>query len=61
MRPAWPPSATELSRIRPGLAVEDGDDLVVASDPALAGQRLPARIARPTTTTASPWPWRWPA
>ena len=36
--------ATELSRIRPGLAVEDGDDLVVASDPKLAGQTLPARI-----------------
>ena len=36
--------ATELSRIRSGLAVEDGDDLVVASDPALAGQSLPARI-----------------
>jgi len=36
--------AAELSRIRPGLATEEGDDLVVASDPALAGQRLPARI-----------------
>lgn len=36
--------ATELSRIRPGLAIEEGDDLVVASDPGLAGQRLPARI-----------------
>jgi 3-phosphoshikimate 1-carboxyvinyltransferase len=28
--------AAELSRIRPGLATEDGDDLVVAGDPALA-------------------------
>ena len=36
--------ATELSRIRPGLATEDGDDLLVASDPKLAGQTLPARI-----------------
>ena len=36
--------ATELSRIRPGLGREDGDDLIVASDPGLAGQRLPARI-----------------
>ena len=36
--------ATELSRIRPGLAREDGDDLIVASDPALAGQTLSARI-----------------
>jgi 3-phosphoshikimate 1-carboxyvinyltransferase len=36
--------ATELSRIRPGLAVEEGDDLLVASDPGLAGQSLPTRI-----------------
>ncbi len=36
--------ATELSRIRPGLGREDGDDLIVASDPALAGLALPARI-----------------
>ncbi len=36
--------ATELSRIRPGLAHEEGDDLVVSSDPALTGQTLPARI-----------------
>ena len=36
--------STELDRIRPGLAHEEGDDLVVASDPGLAGQRLPARI-----------------
>jgi 3-phosphoshikimate 1-carboxyvinyltransferase len=33
-----------LSRIRPGLGVEEGDDLLVASDPALAGQTLPAEI-----------------
>jgi 3-phosphoshikimate 1-carboxyvinyltransferase len=36
--------ATELNRIRSGLAREDGDELVVASDPKLAGQTLPARI-----------------
>ncbi len=36
--------STELSRIRPGLAREEGDDLVVASDPALAGQVLPTEI-----------------
>jgi len=36
--------ASELSRIRPGLAHQQGDDLVVASDPRLAGQSLPARI-----------------
>ncbi|NNU79537.1 3-phosphoshikimate 1-carboxyvinyltransferase [Halovulum dunhuangense] len=36
--------ATELNRIRPGLAEEQGDDLLVHSDPTLAGQRLPARI-----------------
>jgi 3-phosphoshikimate 1-carboxyvinyltransferase len=33
-----------LNAIRPGLAVEDGDDLVVAADPALAGQRRAAAI-----------------
>jgi 3-phosphoshikimate 1-carboxyvinyltransferase len=33
-----------LSRIREGLGVEDGDDLLVAADPSLAGQRRPARI-----------------
>lgn len=33
-----------LNRIRPGLAVEEGDDLCVASDPALAGQTVDARI-----------------
>lgn len=36
--------ASELSRIRPGLAHEEGDDLVVSSDPTLAGQVLPTRI-----------------
>lgn len=36
--------ATELARIRPGLAYEDGDDLVVMGDPSLAGQILPTRI-----------------
>lgn len=36
--------ATELSRIVPGLGREDGDDLVIASDPALAGQERPCRI-----------------
>lgn len=36
--------STELSRIRPGLAVEEGDDLLVASDPGLVGATLPARI-----------------
>lgn len=36
--------STELSRIRPDLAWEEGDDLIVASDPALAGQTLPTRI-----------------
>jgi len=36
--------ATELSRIRPGLGYEEGDDLTVASDPKLAGQTLPTHI-----------------
>lgn len=36
--------AEGLSRILPGLGREDGDDLVVASDPALAGRTLPASI-----------------
>lgn len=36
--------AAELSRIAPGLGREDGDDLVVAADPALAGAARPARI-----------------
>jgi len=37
--------ATELSRVRPGLAVEDGDDLVIASDPALPSPEAPVRLA----------------
>lgn len=36
--------AVELNRVRAGLAEEDGDDLIVRSDPKLAGQSLPARI-----------------
>lgn len=36
--------AAELSRIAPGLGREDGDDLVVASDPALSGTTRPTRI-----------------
>jgi 3-phosphoshikimate 1-carboxyvinyltransferase len=36
--------STELSRIRPGLGVEDGDNLIVTGDPALAGRTLPTRI-----------------
>ncbi|MBN9526046.1 MAG: 3-phosphoshikimate 1-carboxyvinyltransferase [Alphaproteobacteria bacterium] len=36
--------ATELSRIRPGLGIEDGDDLIVTADRTLAGQSLPTRI-----------------
>ena len=33
-----------LNNIREGLATEEGDDLLVASDPSLAGQTLPADI-----------------
>jgi 3-phosphoshikimate 1-carboxyvinyltransferase len=36
--------STELNRIRPGLAREEGDDLVVNADPGLAGQTLPTRV-----------------
>lgn len=36
--------ATELNRIRPGLAREEGDDLVVMADWALSGQTLPTSI-----------------
>ncbi|MET0293831.1 MAG: 3-phosphoshikimate 1-carboxyvinyltransferase [Phenylobacterium sp.] len=36
--------AQGLARIRPGLAREEGDDLVVEGDPALAGRSAPARI-----------------
>ena len=33
-----------LNAIREGLATEEGDDLIVAADPSLAGQTLPAAI-----------------
>ncbi|WDZ77398.1 3-phosphoshikimate 1-carboxyvinyltransferase [Ensifer adhaerens] len=33
-----------LTAIRPGLAHEEGDDLIVSSDPGLVGQTLPASI-----------------
>ena len=36
--------STELSRLKPGLAVEDGDDLVVTGDPGLFGRRAPVEI-----------------
>ena len=36
--------STGLNNIREGLATEEGDDLIVSSDPALAGQTLPAEI-----------------
>ena len=36
--------ANGLSRIMPGLGREEGDDLIVASDPTLAGRTLPASI-----------------
>lgn len=36
--------STGLNTIRDGLATEEGDDLLVASDPKLADQTLPARI-----------------
>lgn len=36
--------ATELSRFKPGLAVEDGDDLLVTGDPSLPGRRIPVSI-----------------
>jgi 3-phosphoshikimate 1-carboxyvinyltransferase len=36
--------ATELSRIVPGLGTEDGDDLIVAGNPVLAGRVLPTQI-----------------
>jgi 3-phosphoshikimate 1-carboxyvinyltransferase len=35
--------AEGLSRISPGLGREEGDDLLVASDPSLSGRTLPAR------------------
>ncbi|MBT9384546.1 3-phosphoshikimate 1-carboxyvinyltransferase [Pseudooceanicola sp. CBS1P-1] len=36
--------SAELNRILPGLAREEGDDLIVAGNPAYAGQSLPAEI-----------------
>ena len=36
--------STGLNNIREGLAKEEGDDLLVFSDPSLAGQSLPANI-----------------
>jgi 3-phosphoshikimate 1-carboxyvinyltransferase len=36
--------STGLNNIREGLAKEEGDDLLVFSDPSLAGQSLPAKI-----------------
>jgi 3-phosphoshikimate 1-carboxyvinyltransferase len=36
--------STELNRIVPGLAREEGDDLIVNSDPTLSGKHLPAEI-----------------
>ncbi|OLP45899.1 3-phosphoshikimate 1-carboxyvinyltransferase [Rhizobium oryziradicis] len=36
--------STGLNNIREGLASEEGDDLIVASDPSLIGQTLPASI-----------------
>jgi len=36
--------STELNRIKPGLAREEGDDLVVMADWALSGQHRPTRI-----------------
>ncbi|UJW76262.1 3-phosphoshikimate 1-carboxyvinyltransferase [Rhizobium sp. SL42] len=36
--------STGLNNIREGLASEEGDDLIVSSDPSLAGQSLPADI-----------------
>ncbi len=36
--------AAQLSRVGPGLAVEDGDDLVVRGDPALPSPAAPVRL-----------------
>ncbi|HBF30637.1 3-phosphoshikimate 1-carboxyvinyltransferase [Rhizobium sp.] len=36
--------STGLNNIRAGLATEEGDDLIVAADPTLIGQTLPAEI-----------------
>ena len=37
--------ATELSKLKPGLAVEQADELVVTGDPSLIGRRAPVRFA----------------
>jgi len=36
--------STELSKLKPGLAVEEGDALVVSGDPSLIGRRIPVEI-----------------
>jgi 3-phosphoshikimate 1-carboxyvinyltransferase len=36
--------STEISRLKPGLAWEEGDDLCIAGDPALAGQERSRRL-----------------
>ena len=36
--------AVELARVRPGLALEDGDDLLIRSDPALPAPAAPLRL-----------------
>lgn len=36
--------STGLNRIKPGLAREEGDDLIIAGDPALIGQSRPSEI-----------------
>jgi 3-phosphoshikimate 1-carboxyvinyltransferase len=36
--------ATELSKLKPGLAVEEGDELLVTGDPGLIGRRVPVEI-----------------
>lgn len=36
--------STELSKLKPGLAVEEGDDLVVTGDPSLIGARVTVQI-----------------
>ena len=36
--------STELSKLKPGLAVEEGDELLVSGDPSLAGTRIPVEI-----------------
>ncbi len=36
--------SSELSRFKPGLATEEGDDLLIAGDPTLIGQRHPVQV-----------------